>query len=151
MARSAAVFHNPQPAGSLPANAPPEAIKKEFAKRLQAAMTKAGLNQSELARAAARFMPKGRNLGRDAVSHYIRGLHLPGPVALNALAQALKTAHDELLPQRIARSVDTVAPEVDLRDAGNGMAWVRINQALPWEQALEILRILKGDDALAGR
>lgn len=61
-------------------------IKAEFARRLQTAMVGRGWNQSELARRASECLPKpapgqtrGHAIGRDLISHYVRGAMLPGP------------------------------------------------------------------------
>src|SRR3546814_14112072 len=47
-------------------NATPEAIRKEFANRLQAKMSEVGWNQSELARQVSLHMPDGE-FGRDNI------------------------------------------------------------------------------------
>ena len=135
-------YYNRPPTGDLPANAPRDAVKAEFARRLQAAMVKKGWNQSELARNAAGYT-SDNTFGRDNVSLYIRGQVLPGPVHLAALSRALGMKPDELLPTRGAPSADERVPPLDVRDAGNGRAWLRVNMAVEWSVALEVMKLLK--------
>lgn len=121
-------FHNAAPQG-LPQGAPPEAVKTEFARRVQAAMVNKGWNQSELARRAALHMPD-KKFGRDNVSNYIRGTSMPGPTHLNALARALGVQAKELVPARGMPSADDKAPPLDVKDLTDGRAWLRVNQAV---------------------
>lgn len=128
----------------LPSGAPTDAVKMEFARRLQRAMVEKGWNQSELARRAAKFAPEERFI-RDNVSKYMRGKVLPGPVHLNALCRALGKKPEGLLP---TRGMSGAAPDTNpfsLSDAGDGKAWLRINQAVTWEQAMAIQKILKSE------
>lgn len=130
--------------GAFPENAPVEAIRREFAKRLQAALDDLGWTQSELARAAASHMGN-RRFGRDNVSNYIRGKSLPGVPHLNALAKALHKKPSDLLPARYLSLAESKVPSLDVRDTGEGMAWLRVNRAVEWTKALEITRLLKED------
>lgn len=118
----------------------------EFSRNLYNALAKSGWSQSELARNANLFLPEGhKTLGRDSISLYINGKTLPRPTILKALAEALKMRPDELMPQKVAPSVLTASnPPLDVKDAGNDTAWLRINQRVPWATALEIMQILKG-------
>ena len=135
-------FHNKPPLGDMPAHAPKDAVKAEFARRLQAAMVRKGWNQSELARRAAENTTDG-HFGRDNISLYIRGIVMPGPVHLHALSKALSLKPDELLPSRGAPSADDRVPPLDIRDAGNGKAWLRVNMAVEWPVAVEVMKLLK--------
>lgn len=135
-------FHNPPPA-DLPQGVPVEAVKAEFAKRLQAAMVERGWNQSELARRAA-LHTVDKKFGRDNVSGYIRGTSLPGPAHLAALGKALKVEPRELVPMRGMPSVDEKVPALDAKDLGNGTVWLRINQAVEWPTAVQVMNLLKG-------
>ncbi len=118
--------------------APKEAVRREFGKRLQGAMIDKGWNQSELARRAG--------VGRDNISAYIRGISMPGPVMLHKIAEALQMKPEEILPSKAMPSIDQVVPALDVRDIGKGLAWLRINQAVPWDDAIQIMNILKSDD-----
>ena len=104
-------------------------------------MTKHGLNQSETARRAELHMPNGK-FGRDNVSGYVRGRVLPDPIRLKALAAVFDCDPDELLPAKGIPRVDERMPSLEMRDGGDGMAWVRINQALPWPVALQIAKLI---------
>ena len=133
-------YHNerPKPKAEDLKLAPKEAMRREFGKRLQEAMLNKGWNQSELARNAG--------IGRDNISSYIRGIAMPGPLFLNKIASALDVEPNKLLPSRAMPSVDQVVPALDVRDIGKGLAWLRINQAVAWEDAITIMNILKSDD-----
>lgn len=126
-----------------PSGAPPEAIRTEFARRLQAALNERGWTQSELARRVAPLLKDSR-IGRDNISKYVRGKVLPMPPALEAISKVLEMRANELLPMRAAAS-GTEHPPISVRDMGGDqeMAWVQINMALPWNKALEITRIIK--------
>lgn len=137
-------FHNPPPA-PLPANAPLDAVKAEFARRLQRAFVEKGWNQSELARRAEKFMPD-RNFPRDNISKYVRGKVLPGPTHLNAMARALSMKPDDLLPQRGVPQAGQEHPALHFQDLGDGNVWLRVNRALSFETALEIMNLIKKEE-----
>ncbi len=121
---------------------PTDAVRMEFARRLQRAMIEKGWTQSELARRAAAHAP-GRRMIRDNISKYIRGRVLPGPLHLQALCKALGMKPEELLPTRGTQAGGGPAtPSLDLRDLQDGTAWLRVNQAVPMSVALEIARLL---------
>lgn len=139
---------NPAPDGfDFDENTPLKVVRREFAKRLQNAMADVGLNQSELARKAASYMPDGA-FGRDLISHYVRGIAMPrDSIRLGALAKALGVEPSELIPRRHFPSVETKnAPPLDVQDVGAGKAWLRVNQRVDWNVALEILQLLKGQE-----
>ncbi len=133
----------PAPATETSASAPRAIILREFGKRLQNAMMERGWNQAELARAATRHTA-GKKLSRANVSNYIRGVALPGPMYLRALSKALGMNSEELLPARAYPTVDEHAPPLDVKELDNGLAWLRVNQAVDWEVALKVLGLLKG-------
>lgn len=130
------------PTGDAPLD--PDMMRSEFARRLQARMDEKGWNQSELARNATLQMPEGK-MGRDIVSAYIRAISLPGPKYLSALAKALGCKKTDLLPGRATSSGSRSLPDIDVRDAGDGRAWLRVNQAVEWPLALKILGLLKNE------
>ncbi len=123
--------------------APKDAVKVEFARRLQAAMHRKGWNQSELSREAQKHMPLGKPLGRDSVSGYIRAQTMPLPLKLDALCGALGVTREDLVPMKGCQSAGDDNPPLDVRDIGDGMAQLRVNQTVRWADAVEILRILK--------
>lgn len=143
--RKPRAYYNPKPVAPLPDGAPRDAVKMEFAKRLQHLMVSKGWNQSELARRTAHHTSDGK-FGRDSVSVYIRGMSLPGPTHLNALARALDVKAEELLPSRGVPSVGDSAPPLDVREISPGRVWLKVNQAVDWTTALKVMQLLKGQD-----
>lgn len=137
-------FYNQAPSDQeLPANAPREAVCREFAKKLQAQLDKKGWNQTDLAKAATKHMVSGK-VTRDSVSNYIRGKNIPYPPALAAITKALGLrSSNELIASRNIPSVDNETPPIDVRDAGEGMAWLRINRAVSWDIAVQVLKLIQ--------
>tara|TARA_R110000765_G_scaffold118888_2_gene213463 strand:- start:1845 stop:2282 length:438 start_codon:yes stop_codon:yes gene_type:complete len=128
-------YHNSPPTkGEDMELAPKSAMRREFGKRLQANMIEKGWNQSELARRAS--------IGRDNVSSYIRGIAMPGPLHLSAISRALGMTNDSLLPAKSMPSIDETFPVMDIKDVGNGNAWLRVNQAVSMKNAIKIMQIL---------
>lgn len=143
-------FINQPPSASGPRKgAPKDAVKVEFARRLQAALLLKGWRQSDLAREAAKHLPRGTKLGRDSISHYIRARILPRAVYLDALCKALGTTKEELIPTEGYREAGDTNPPLDVRDMGNGNLWLRINRAVRFAAGAKILQILAEEDAAA--
>jgi transcriptional regulator with XRE-family HTH domain len=114
-----------------------DAMKAAFAQRLLSVMRERGWTQSELARRA--------RIGRDNVSGYIRGKNLPGPAILNRLAAALAVGPEQLIPMTSEQaSAPKAGQGFTLRHLANDgdHVWLQVEQALPWDQAEAILRIL---------
>ena len=114
-----------------------DAMKAAFAQRLLAVMRERGWTQSELARRA--------RIGRDNVSGYIRGKNLPGPAILNRLAAALAVGPEQLIPMTGEQAHSPKnGPGFTLRHLAHDgdHVWLQVEQALPWDQAEAILRIL---------
>lgn len=128
-----------------------DAIRAEFAKRLQAAMVKKGWNQSELARRATAFLPKPvrgqkRNtaVGRDSISHYVRGSMLPLPAYLDAISKALGLKPEDLMPAG-APSVRSTMP-FEFRGMPDGRVFLRISRTVSQDAAMKIMAILAEED-----
>ena len=115
--------------------------KRVFARRLRAAMDAKGWTQSETAEQASKFMPDRKKLGRDNVSNYANGKHLPRSPVLKALARALGVDPDELRPGWDTPNAVEVDPPIDLRDLGDGHVFLRISKRIPWPAAIEMLRL----------
>lgn len=114
-----------------------DAMKAAFAQRLLTVMRERGWTQSELARRA--------RIGRDNVSGYIRGKNLPGPAILNRLAAALAVGPEQLIPMAAdSLPAGKAGCGFTLRHLANDgdHVWLQVEQALPWDQAEAILRIL---------
>lgn len=129
-----------------------ESAKAEFARRLQRMMSEAGLNQTELARLATKHMPvdkrtgKPKELSRDNVSNYVRGLVLPRPDNLRALCSALDCQPNELIPPRgVPTAADNNAPPLEFRAIDGGRVWLRINQTVTYETAMKIVALLNSE------
>lgn len=121
----------------------PRSIRlQEFGKRVRHFMNAKNMNQSQLAREAAEHMDDG-SFSRDSVSKYVRGLNVPRPKHLKALSKALGVTTDELLPGG-AMPYEGPTPPLDVREAGDGYAWLHVNQKVPWDIALQVLTLVKG-------
>jgi transcriptional regulator with XRE-family HTH domain len=134
-------FHNGPPT-DLPPGAPRDAVRVEFARRLQRAMVDKGWNQSELSRRASHHLPKDKPMGRDSVSSYVRARHFPTPSHLAALAKALDVEPDTLVPARGVASVDNSNPPLAMHEVGDGRVWLRVNMALELSTALKIMNLI---------
>lgn len=128
--------------------APTAYIKREFARRLSRVMLQRNMNQSDVAREMSKHT-KGQSVHRSSVSHYVRGANLPGPIHLDALAQALNCKIDDLLPMDVMPQAGRDLMDIEIRDAGNGKAYVHLDQVMPWDMAVAILNIVKNPPAEA--
>lgn len=137
------VYHNLGAPAALPPDAPQDAVKGEFARRLQERLIAKGMRQSDLARATALHMPKDTKFGRDSVSIYIRGKSLPGPTSLAAMAKALDCKPEDLMPSRGLPSANEASPSLDAKELADGNVWLRVNQAVPWDVAISVMSALK--------
>jgi transcriptional regulator with XRE-family HTH domain len=126
-----------------------DALKREFGRRLQERMDDLGWNQSELSRRATEWLPKpakgqkqGHQIGRDAISNYVRGEHLPRPAQLRALARALECDESDLLPVSSVPTVATASPEYSMTSEGLGLTFLRVAKTIPTDIALQIIQLL---------
>ena len=136
---------DPEPGAPLPSA---EAVRLDFARRLQQAMARKGWTQSELAREASKFVASGRSIGRDSVSLYLNSRYLPSRERLEALARALGVDKTDLLPAKAYHAPKD--PPLDVKDLSDGRVWLRVNQAVEWPKALRILEILRSEEAKNG-
>lgn len=137
---SKTAFHNAPPNESFDAlSAPKDELRREFARRLSAALVEKGWNQSELGRRT--------KIDRDNISGYVRGRNLPGPAIVKRLAEALGVEVSWLLPLGVAgaRSVDRDSPALEVKALGGDTAWLRVNQQVSWDTALAVMKLLKGE------
>lgn len=121
----------------------------EFGKRLQKHMDAKGWSQSDLARQATLFLADNedgpKQVTRDNISRYMNGRSLPRGDRLVAIAKALGTEPAELVSTEGLTAVANKTPPLGVHDIGGGKVWLRINQECGWEDALNILAILKGE------
>lgn len=143
--RRLTIHDDPDP--SVPATAPRDAVAVEFARRLQQLMDKKGYNQSDLARAATKFMPEGKVIGRDTISLYMNARNLPRSERLDAICQALGVEKKDLLPTRGITASAKITPPLDVREMDNGTVWLRVNQAVTWPVAIKVMELIKGENA----
>lgn len=129
---------------SLPPEAPVDAVRAEFARRLQRAMIDKNWSQSELARRAARFT-SDKEFPRDNVSKYIRGKVLPGPNHLEALSRALDIRPTDLLPTRGVPRAGMDNPPLDIRSTGDGNVWLRVNLSVSMATAVKVMQIIEAE------
>lgn len=131
-------------------------IKAEFARRLEAFRVRRGWNQSELARRATDQLPKPapgqkrhHKIGRDLISHYSRGLMLPGNVVLEALAKALGVEKNQLMPPMMVPHVAVgEAPPFAMKALADGRAELNVNRVVRMETAMKIMAMLAEEDKI---
>lgn len=128
-------------------------VVAEFARRLQAAMQQKGWNQSELARACDKLLPKPakgqiQNLtfGRDTISHYVRGVSMPRPERLAIIARALGVEQDDLMPPLGVPSAGGDRPAFQMSSAGDGRVFLSINRTMSMQLAMKITGMLNEED-----
>lgn len=130
--------HHLPPGSNYAEGSPRQLTKQKFGRRLMDMMLKKGWNQSDLARNA--------QLGRDAISTYVRGRSFPEPRNLDRLAAALGVAKTDLLPNTAAAAIDNdPAPMLEIKQAAGhpDMVWVRVNRMVSFDQAVRIFEVLK--------
>lgn len=117
----------------------PEAL--EFGRRLQRELVRKQWNQSDLARAAKKFVP---DIERYNISHWVRGQHMPTPVNLDAIARALGVEPTTLIPQG---AINGGAPSpFSLVTRPDGRAELHINRTVSMDAAMKIAAILQQED-----
>jgi transcriptional regulator with XRE-family HTH domain len=122
-------------------------VRQEFAHRLKKLMTKKGMSQSDLARAAFGLDDPGSRSkvpkGRDRISAYLNARQFPDDENLEALAKALDLAPEDLTPK--------IEPETSLkseqvfdvqRHPNSTRARVVLIQDLEMEVVLKIMALL---------
>ena len=122
---------------------PKHLAKEEFARQLYRLMVERGWRQADLARKA--------DLPRNAISVYLRGASLPSPENLNALAKALDTKPDALLPNYTESAIEKDNPEIDMRVSPGNPKWalLRINRLISTSLAIKILGLIEAEDGKA--
>lgn len=130
-----------------------KAYRLQFARNLSAALIKKGWSQSELARRASKHFKGTRRLNgreidveitRNNISQYCAAKLFPGPSRLEAISKALGMKPEDLLPKGIEpRAVDPSA--LQITEAGEGLARVRIDREVPWSVATQIMNLISGE------
>lgn len=114
--------------------------RAEFARRLAKHMDDKSWNQSDMARAAERYLPKGESFRRDSISTYLNQLAVPRPKHLNAIAKALGVTPEDLLPgvstaEKLPYSMRPVSDEP-------GMAYLTVDMKISTNTALAVLGLI---------
>ena len=108
-----------------------------WGRRLGELIAARDMNQSEFARACEKQAE--RPFGRDLISNYLRGKHVPDKLNQKAMAAALGITVDELMAPLYQRGQE--APEQQAFTlAGNGM--VAVNVTVPHTIAAKIMELL---------
>ena len=135
--------HNAPPS-ELPSGAPVDAVRAEFARRLQRLIVDKGWSQVELANRASLHLPKDKVIGRDSISQYINALSFPTPIRLKAIAKALGVEAEYLRPVRGVKQAG--APTLEVRETEDGGVWLRVNQHVDWPTAAKVIELLKVEE-----
>ncbi|WP_029029582.1 hypothetical protein [Salinarimonas rosea] len=128
--------------------------KDAFSQRLWQAIKRSGLTYKETARRAQEHLPPGMRISDVSVWSYAKGRSLPRRMThVEALGRVLGVETQDLLgsvdlqgPAASAAEEATVSG-VHVEDLGDGRARLKIAMAAPWPVALEVLRLLKGEDS----
>lgn len=113
----------------------------EFGKRLQHYAAEKGWNQADLAREASKHLSGDKELRRDNISLYTRGIQMPGPARLRALCKVLGVHESDLVPAAVSATQDS--PPVAMKPLEGGNVWLQINQAVSMDMAMDIIAMLR--------
>lgn len=119
-----------------------ELLKAEFATRLGRLMSEKGWSQSDRARHASQFLPKGEEFRRDNVHVYLNQLALPRPKQRDALAKALGVDPEELLPGE-GHTKNNMPVAMRAIPDEPGMAWLSVDKKVTMRTALAVLALLE--------
>jgi transcriptional regulator with XRE-family HTH domain len=120
--------------------------KAAFAERLKAAIERRGWSLTETARQTASVLGTDAKFGRGNLSHYLHGRAMPRARHLAALSHALGVRPDDLWPGGAPSRVEIIpgpATGIHAQDQGDGTVLLEVSQRVPWQTALEVMRLLK--------
>lgn len=123
---------------------PRDVIRAEFAQRLAKEMDKRGWTQSDMARAAQKFLPTGETFRRDAIHVYLNKSALPRPRQLNAIAKALGLQPEDLLPG-VRTASETLPLSMRTLPDKPGKAWLHVDMECSLATAAAIISMLERD------
>ena len=133
------------------AQAPKRSLKsvgESFRKTLKKLMDEKGMTQAELCREASHHL--GSDIGRYNISYYLSGRSKPNKERRDAIAAALGVSGEELIPDSAVTprsdGVGMSAPMEMSQIPGTDQVRLKIDQVVPWDLALKILEVLKGDE-----
>lgn len=110
--------------------------KRDFAARLRGALNAKDWSAAEMAR---RVSAAGDTCGRYSITNYLNAKALPRTGRLRVMAHVLNMQPDDLLPDTPSASD---FPAFSMQESGKGQVWLRVNQRLPYAQAMQVLAIL---------
>jgi transcriptional regulator with XRE-family HTH domain len=128
---------------------PFEQIELErFAKKLQAARTKKGWSQSDLARAVWGSHTNQRTgkvgaKNRDRISVYEAGKSFPDPHNLVKIADVLGVSPEALAPDITAATMERENPEVAIVAHGDKVH-LKVNKVISFDLASRVMALLNG-------
>jgi transcriptional regulator with XRE-family HTH domain len=139
--------------GVRPSRTGAERLEVEaFARRLHELMARKGLSQSDLARAVwgptkdTRGYDVAKN--RDRISNYLRGLAVPDPSNMAAIAEKLGVTVAELAPDQTASAIDRAKPTVSMSAvAGHDKTYLQVNKLVSFTLAAKIITLLSEEEA----
>lgn len=112
----------------------------DFAKRLINRRSDLGMSQSDLASRAGDYLPEKRSFSRASISRYEAGENIPGPSTLSALAKALNTEPDELLPRRRIAAAPRAPLSLEVDE--DGMVKLSVDTKVSFDVARQIMALL---------
>jgi transcriptional regulator with XRE-family HTH domain len=125
-----------------------DARLEAFARKLNRLLLEKNWNQTDLAREATKFTPKGRTIGRHLISAYCRGASRPTDKNLTVIAQALGVSPEELLP--VSARTEEIPTNFATATTGlNGGTRIVVDAEVPGDTALKILEILRAVETRA--
>jgi transcriptional regulator with XRE-family HTH domain len=120
--------------------------KAAFAERLKAAMERKGWDLSETARQTASVLGGDAKFGRAHVWQYLHARVIPRARQLFALSHALEVSPNDLLPRGCPSRVEVIPGTptgIHALDHGDGTVLLEVSQRVPWQTALEVMRLFK--------
>ena len=129
------------PSGSLPPDAPTDAVKIFFARKLSELMRAKGWRGSETARRVTENAPPGVEISRSAISSYVLAKNLPTDIPLAAICKTFGVEPKDLLPS-VGRPAAGKEDAFSVRKMDDGSVWLRVNQAVSYETAMKVMATL---------
>jgi transcriptional regulator with XRE-family HTH domain len=123
--------------------------KAAFAERLKAAMERKGWDLSETARQTAFVLGVNAKFSRSHVWQYLHARAMPRDRQLAALSNALEVRPNDLLralPTQVEDKSGTPTGIIHAEHQGDGTVILEVSQRVPWQTALEVMRLLKLPD-----
>jgi transcriptional regulator with XRE-family HTH domain len=124
---------------------PVESVMLRFGNSLIAAMNAKGLSGSEMARRMEAIRPPHpgeRDIGRDLISHWRRGVHLPSTHFIGLICKVLDIQASDLLPEGLMIGEDSPLPLVMETLPGDRIR-MTVNMRVPRTIALQASRFLQ--------